>query len=93
VGRRGHPPPEQEGHPPSTLGRAPHGGHGRQAGGRFCHDSGGKTTVAAYLMDATGATRSNVRTWLRNDRLMPRIGRPAFLTEAEEATIARAMEL
>jgi len=53
----------------------------------------GKTTVAAYLMDATGATRSNVRTWLRNDRLMPRLGRPAFLTEAKEATIFRAMEL
>jgi len=53
----------------------------------------GKTTVAAYLMDTTGATRSNVRTWLRIDRRMPRINGPAFFTEAEEATIARAMEL
>jgi len=28
----------------------------------------GKNTVVAYLMAATGATRSNVRTWLRNGR-------------------------
>jgi len=53
----------------------------------------GKTTLAAYLMDATGATRSNVRTWLRNDRLMPRLGRPAMYTGAEEATIYRDTQL
>lgn len=53
----------------------------------------GKTTVVAYLMDATGATRSNVRTWLRHDRQMPRLGRPTFFTAAEEAKIAQAMEL
>jgi len=52
-----------------------------------------KTTVAAYLMDATGATRSSVRTWLCNDRQMRLLGRPAFFTEAEEDTTARAMEL
>jgi len=59
----------------------------------FATRPAGKTTVAAYLMDATGATRSNVRTWLRNDRLMPRLGRPAFFSEAEEAIIDRAMDL
>lgn len=49
--------------------------------------------MVTHLMDATGATRSNVRTWLRNGRQTPRLGRPTFLTEAEEATIAEAMEL
>ncbi|OSX78083.1 hypothetical protein BU14_0121s0011, partial [Porphyra umbilicalis] len=43
----------------------------------------GKTTVVAYLMAATDATRSNVR----------RLGRPTFFTVGEEATIAEAMEL
>lgn len=31
----------------------------------------GKTTVVAYLMSATGATRSNVHGWLLKDRQMP----------------------
>jgi len=53
----------------------------------------GKTTVVAYLMAATGATRSNVRTWLRNARKVRRLGRPTFFTVGEEATIAEAMEL
>eukprot|EP00170_Pyropia_yezoensis_P001695 contig_7272_g1699 len=53
----------------------------------------GKTTVVAYLMDATGVTRSNVRTWPRHDRQMPRLGHPTFFTAAEEAKIAQAMEL
>lgn len=53
----------------------------------------GKTTVVAYLMETTGATHSNVRMWLRKDRQMPRLDRPSFSTEAEETTIARAMEL
>lgn len=53
----------------------------------------GQTNVAAYLMDATGATRSKVRKWLRKDQQMPRLGRPTIYTVAEEATIAQAIEL
>jgi len=53
----------------------------------------GKTNVVAYLMAATGATRSNVRTWLRNGRKVRRLGRPTFFIVGEEATIAVAMEL
>lgn len=52
-----------------------------------------KTTVVAHLKDATGATRSNVRLWLRNGRQVGRLGRPTLFTVAEEATIAEAMEL
>jgi len=52
-----------------------------------------KTTVVAHLMAATGATRSNVRTWLRNGRKVRRLGRPTFFTVGGEATIAEAMEI
>jgi len=53
----------------------------------------GKTTMVAYLKATTGATRSSVRMWLHNGREMPRLGRPTCLTEAEEATVASAMEV
>jgi len=52
-----------------------------------------KTTMMAYLKASTGATWSNVRMWLHDGREVPRLGRPKFLTEAEEASITSAMEV
>lgn len=52
-----------------------------------------KTIVVAYMTDAIGAMHSNIRTWLRHDGQMARLGHPSLLTDAEEAKIAKATEL
>jgi len=49
------------------------------------------TTSVKRLMDATGASRSNVRTWLRNDGEEVKLGRPTFFSAEEEDVIATYM--
>ena len=49
------------------------------------------TTSVKRLMDATGASRSNVRTWLRNDGEEVKLGRLTFFSAEEEDVIAAYM--
>ncbi|KAK1859734.1 hypothetical protein I4F81_002328 [Pyropia yezoensis] len=47
-----------------------------------------KRSSVAVLMRATGATRSNVRTWLQNRGKDVALGRPRFFSTEEEDTMA-----
>jgi len=49
------------------------------------------TTSVKRLMDATGESRSNIRTWLRNDGEEVKLGRPTFFSAEEEDFIATYM--
>lgn len=49
------------------------------------------TDQVARLMAATGATRSNVRTWLRSGASAKKLGRPPFFSAEEEEVIATYM--
>jgi len=49
------------------------------------------TTSVMRLMDATGESRSNIRTWLRNDGEEVKLGRPTFFSAEEEDFIATYM--
>jgi len=46
------------------------------------------TTSVKRLMDVSGASRSSVRTWLRNDGEEVKLGRPTFFSAEEEDVIA-----
>ena len=50
-----------------------------------------ETDSVAKLMTATGASRSNVRTWLRSPAAPVKLGRPSFFSEKEEDVIAHYM--
>jgi len=49
------------------------------------------TDSVARLMTASGASRSNVRTWLRNGGAAVKLGRPTFFSPEEEDLIATYM--
>jgi len=50
-----------------------------------------RTDSVARLITATGASRSNVRTWLRSPAAPVKLGRPSFFSEKEEDVIAHYM--
>lgn len=54
------------------------------------HKEQGLASVAK-LMAATGASRSNVRTWLRSPEAPVKLGRPSFFSAEEEEVIAMYM--
>jgi len=49
------------------------------------------TDIVARLMPASGASRSNDRTWLRNGGATVKLGRPTFFSPEEEDIIAAYM--
>jgi len=49
------------------------------------------TDSVAKLMTATGASRLNVRTWLRSQSAPIKLGRPTFFSSSEEDVLAMYM--